>query len=261
MKNTIKIASWNVNSIRSRLSHIEELHKTSKIDVLCVQETKAQDKDFPVGAIKEIGYDSVFFGQKQYNGVAILSKLPIDKAEYGFSDPTLNTEKRLISCKINDIIVINTYVPRGGEQESEKFYYKLSFIDELIKLIANKLKECPNILIMGDFNVALTQLDIAEKLANKDQIGFFPEERKKLQELIDWGMTDLYRKNNPEKQEFSWWDYRHFSFNKNVGMRLDYIFASKSLQNDIKTCYIDKTPRTWEKPSDHTPVVCEVAIN
>ncbi|MDF0552099.1 exodeoxyribonuclease III [Kamptonema sp. UHCC 0994] len=261
----MKITTWNVNSIRSRLEQVLEWLQANSVDVLCLQETKVVDKDFPLQPFLDIGYNCYISGQKSYNGVAIFSRLPMTNISTGFA-PILGADivgdfddqKRLIAGIIADIQVINLYVPNGSEVGSDKYNYKLNWLKLLQEYLKNIIHKSPNLCVCGDFNIAPDDRDIHNPKAFKDQIMASPAERQALQEIVALGFSDAFRKFTDEGGHFSWWDYRTGGFRQNRGWRIDHHYLSLSLCDRAKSCIIDKTPRQLPKPSDHAPVVVEI---
>ncbi|MTF39408.1 exodeoxyribonuclease III [Cyanobacterium aponinum] len=260
----MKIATWNVNSIRTRQEHVKNWLLEHDIDIICLQETKVIDQDFPVETFNDIGYKTYIYGQKSYNGVAIFSKKPLDKIDYGFSGileknaDNLDEQKRVISGVFNNIRIVNLYVPNGNSVGSEKYEYKLTWLKKLSEyLIELKDKHSEEILVCGDFNIALEDIDIYNPKGKKDHIMASIPERDSLTNIMDLGFRDAFRKFTQEGNHYSWWDYRHGGFSKNRGWRIDHIYLTSSLYEKASNCYIDINPRKLEKPSDHAPVVCE----
>jgi exodeoxyribonuclease-3 len=252
----MKIASWNVNSLRVRLPQVLEWLDQTKVNVLALQETKTQDPDFPQQEIEDAGYQVVFSGQKTYNGVAILAKTqpkdPITDVKE-LDDP----QRRILAATVNDVRVINLYVVNGSEVGSEKFAYKLDWIDKVTAHIKKEMKAHEKVIVLGDFNIAPDDRDVHDPEMWKDKILCSKEERQAYEKIISLGLTDTFRQFDQEDKSFSWWDYRGGGFRRNHGLRIDLILASKVLSEQCITSSIDKTPRSWERPSDHTPVVAE----
>lgn len=228
-----------------------------KPNVLCVQETKVQDADFPADPFDKGGYRYVFSGQKSYNGVAIFSKDEMKKIKYGF-DNEPKDQPRLIKAEVNGIIIVNTYVPQGYTADSDKFQYKLNWFDRLLRFFKKHFKPADPILWMGDLNIAPDRIDVYDPDALAGHVCFHPEVHKRLAEVMKWGFVDLFRKHCDKPGQYTFWDYRlRHSFKRNLGWRLDHIMATKPLAEKCTACYIDKEPRQAEKPSDHTPIVAE----
>lgn len=249
----MQLATWNVNSIRSRLEHLTTWLETGSVDVVCLQETKVVDADFPEVA----GWHVVKAGQKSYNGVAILSREPVSEIAIGFGDSEWDLQKRLIAATVGDYRVINVYVPNGSELGNEKYHYKLGWLAQLQIYLRQALQQYPKIMLCGDFNIALDNRDIYGDKDKSDHIMASPSERQALQDsVLELGLRDAFRCLTAEGGHYSWWDYRQGGFARDRGWRIDHIYISAAVEP--KACWIDKTPRGWEKPSDHTPVVLEV---
>ena len=248
-----KIASWNVNSLKVRLQHVLDWLEQTDMDVLAIQETKTQDDNFPAEYFRERGYELVFSGQKTYNGVAVLAKKPISEVVTdipGLDDP----QRRILAVTVNGIRIINLYVPNGSEVGSDKYDYKLNWLEKIQEYIAGQLKEYPRLLVLGDFNIAPEDIDVHDPEAWSGKVLVSEPERKALQSIMDLGLKDSFRELSPEEQCFSWWDYRAAGFRRNLGLRIDHILLSRELMDKCSHSVIDKEPRTWERPSDHAPV-------
>lgn len=261
----MKIATWNVNSIRVRKEQVAQWLKDNKIDVLCLQETKVIEKKFPREMFEELGYNVYVSGQKTYNGVAIFSTQPLDDVLIGF-EPLVSEElrgdfdeqKRVISGVFNNIRIVNLYIPNGSSVDSEKYFYKLYWFRVLREYLTQLIQdETQEICICGDFNVALEDKDIYNPTGKDKYVMATDLERQALQDILDMGFFDAFRKFTTEGGHFSWWDYRHSGFPKNRGWRIDYCCLTEKLYKKATNCYIDINPRTWERPSDHTPVIVE----
>ena len=258
----MKIISWNVNSVRARIENILTYIKSSKPDILLLQEIKTQEETFPKDIFKDIGYNSFVFGQKSYNGVAIISKLKIDNVNTNFIKDDLK-QSRIIAGEIflkkKKIELINIYVPNGNPVDTEKYDYKKNWLKKFITNIKKKLSKNSNLLIAGDFNIIPEQIDVHDfKRYENDALGRL-EIRKKYRELINLGFKDVYRLINKKKQEYTFWDYFAGSWQKNYGMRIDHFLLSNNLIENIESVNINKDPRSKLKPSDHTPI--ELIIN
>ena len=257
----MKITSWNVNSVRARIENIKNYIKDSAPDVILLQEIKAQNENFPNDEFKNLGYTSYVFGQKSYNGVAIISKHELDKTNNNFIKDDLN-QSRIITAELKlkkkKIELINIYVPNGNPVDTEKYEYKKSWLKKFIKNIKKKIQKNSNILIAGDFNIIPDEIDVHDfKRYENDALGRL-EIRKKYRELINLGFKDVYRFKNKTKQEYTFWDYFAGSWQKNYGMRIDHFLLSNSLIENIKSININRKPRSKEKPSDHTPIELEI---
>jgi exodeoxyribonuclease-3 len=260
----MKIATWNVNSIRSRLEHVQTWLKSSEVDLLCVQETKVVDQDFPRSVFTELGYHSYISGQKSYNGVALISQAPLEAVNIGFAEvvgsaaESFEAQKRVISGVLNGIRVVNLYVPNGSEVGSEKYEYKLSWFAVLRDYLKILQTNHPEILVCGDFNIAPEDRDIYDPKGKETHIMSSPAEREALQRsVLDLGFADACRQFHEDGQ-FTWWDYRTAGFQRNRGWRIDHHYLSEKLRDRARTCEVDTVPRRWEKPSDHAPVIVEL---
>ena len=250
----MKIATWNVNSLKVRLPHVLEWLETNRPDALCLQELKLEDKAFPVAELEEVGYKAVFNGQKTYNGVAILSPHTLDQVTRnipGFDDE----QKRIIAATIGDIRVICGYFPNGQAVGSEKFAYKMRWLAALTEWVREEIKRYPKLVLTGDFNVAPEPRDAHADW--KDEIHVSDPEREAFRTLVGLGLEDVFRRFDQEDASFSWWDYRMGAFRRNFGLRIDHVLANSDLAEHCTGCVIDKSPRRLERPSDHAPVVAE----
>ncbi len=256
----MKIISWNVNSVRARITNILEYIKQSNPDIILLQEIKTQDENFPYEEFTKKGYYSYVFGQKSYNGVAIISKIEIKKISKSFIEDDLK-QSRIITGEIKikkDIELINIYVPNGNPIATEKYNYKIRWLDKFISNVKKKLSKNKNLLIAGDFNIIPEEIDVYNfKRYENDALGKL-EIRKKFRELLNLGFIDVYRFKNKNKQEFTFWDYFSSSWQKNYGMRIDHFLLSNSLIDQVKSININKKPRSKTKPSDHTPIELEI---
>jgi exodeoxyribonuclease-3 len=260
----MKIATWNVNSIRTRLDHVVNWLKDTSVDVLCLQETKVVDDKFPQEAFTDLGYQPYVFGQPSYNGVAILSREPLSDVSRGFTAilgdevAELDEQKRVITGVIHDIRLVNLYVPNGSAVGSDKYAYKLKWLLVLHDYLQTLLQEPNHLLVCGDFNIALEDIDIHDPKGREQEVMATDAEREALRIVLKLGLADVFRKFVQEGGHFSWWDYRQGSFRRNAGWRIDHIYLTPELYERAIACTIDKTPRTLEKPSDHTPVTVEL---
>lgn len=248
-----KLASWNVNSLKVRLDQVLTFMDESKIDVLGLQETKVIDEQFPIQAFTERGYFVVFSGQKTYNGVAIVSRKPLTDVVMGvpdFEDP----QRRIIAATIGDLRLINLYVPNGAQPATDKYYYKLNWLSQVTAWIKEELKRYPNLAVVGDFNIAPTDLDVHDPQSWVGGVLVSPSEREAFSALLELGLKDSFRARFPEKQVFSWWDYRAAGFRRNHGCRIDHILMSDTLNASCIDVGIEIEPRCSERPSDHAPV-------
>ena len=258
----MKIISWNVNSVRARITNILNYIKEENPDILLLQEIKTQDQTFPYDSFKDIGYKSYVFGQKSYNGVAIISKNEINKISKEFIKDNLK-QSRIITGEIllqnKKITLINIYVPNGNPVDTEKYDYKKKWLKKFIDNVKKKLKQNSNLIIAGDFNIIPEELDVFDfKRYENDALGRL-EIRKKYRELLNLGFEDIYRFKNKKKCEYTFWDYFAGSWQKNYGMRIDHFLISKNLLENYLSITINKKPRSKPKPSDHTPI--ELVLN
>jgi exodeoxyribonuclease-3 len=254
----MKLATWNINSLTVRLPQVLDWLAANPVDVLALQELKMSDDKFPHAALMEAGYQSVCFGQKTYNGVALLSKTPatdIVRNIPGFSDDMA----RVISANFDPgIRVVGAYFPNGQEPGSDKFDYKLAWIKGLRDWLRTELVAHPHLMLMGDFNITFDDADVWDPEGMRDQIHCTDEERYELNALVAVGLHDAHRLFPQPAKSYSWWDYRDFGFRRNHGLRIDHILVSGALKPRVSACWIDKTPRKNERPSDHAPVVVEL---
>jgi len=253
----MKVASFNVNSLRARLTIVLQWLAEYQPDILCVQETKVQDTDFPTDAFDRTEYKYVFKGQKSYNGVAIFSRSEISSVQFGFNDEPKD-QPRLIKAEINGIAIVNTYIPQGYLPESEKFEYKLNWFNRLLTLFDKNFKPTDPVLWVGDFNVAPEPMDVYDPEGLLGHVCFHPDVHKALEKVMQWGFVDVFRTHCSEPGHYTFWDYRvRNSFKRNLGWRLDHIMATEPLAKKSTACYIDKEPRLADRPSDHTPIIAE----
>ncbi|MBP7492450.1 MAG: exodeoxyribonuclease III [Rhodoferax sp.] len=255
----MKFATWNVNSLTVRLPQVLDWLAANPVDVLVLQELKMTDDKFPAEAFRQAGYHAQWFGQKTYNGVALLSLTPAEdvvKNIPGFDDDMA----RVISGTVNGVRVIGGYFPNGQEPGSDKFEYKMNWLKGLRDWVRTELVAHPNLVLMGDYNITFDDADVWDPVGLQDTIHCTEEERYHLRALIALGLHDAYRLFPQEEKSFSWWDYRDFGFRRNRGMRIDHILVSDALKPLVSSCVIDKTPRKNERPSDHTPVVVDLQL-
>jgi len=253
----MKVAGFNVNSLRARLTLVLQWLDEHQPDILCVQETKVQDTDFPTDAFDRTEYKYVFKGQKSYNGVAVFSRSEISNVQFGFDDEPKD-QPRLIKAEINGIVIVNTYIPQGYLPESEKFEYKLNWFNRLLNFFDKNFKPTDPVLWVGDFNVAPQPMDVYDPKALLGHVCFHPDVHKALEKVMQWGFVDVFRTHCSEPGHYTFWDYRaRNSFKRNLGWRLDHIMATEPLAKKSTACYIDKEPRLAERPSDHTPIIAE----
>jgi len=253
----MKIASWNVNSLNVRLPHLTTWLAEAQPDIVALQETKMEDSKFPAEAIHAAGYRVAFSGQKTYNGVAILAREePRDIVTDipGLDDP----QRRILIASVGDLRIADLYVVNGQEVGSEKYAYKLDWLTKVRAFLAEEIRSHPNLVVLGDFNITPDDRDIYDPVAWKEQILCSTPERDALKAIAELGLHDTFRLFSEEAGQYSWWDYRAAGFRRNLGMRIDLILASEALRPHCRTATIDRVPRTWERPSDHTPVLLEL---
>ncbi len=254
----MKLATWNVNSLNVRLPHVLDWLKENPIEVLCLQETKQEDSKFPYEDLKAAGYNAVHSGQKTYNGVAILSTHEILDVEHGIAGFE-DEQKRVISATINGIRVICVYVVNGQAVDSEKFAYKMRWLDALRNWLADEMKKYSKVAVLGDYNIAPDDRDCHDPVAWEGDILVSPAERNAFETLLALGLHDSFRIFETDGGHYSWWDYRMMGFRRNRGLRIDHILISTALKEKSIGCSIDKAPRKLERPSDHTPVILDLA--
>ena len=254
----MKLATWNVNSLNVRLPHVIDWLASDQPDVLCLQETKQEDTKFPYDALKEAGYNAVHSGQKTYNGVAILSPHAIEDVQFGISN-YVDEQKRVISATIKGIRIVCAYIPNGQTVDSDKYQYKLGWLNAFTIWLKNELATHPNLVLLGDYNIAPDDRDCHDPAAWIGQVLVSEPERAAFKQLAALGLHDSFRLFEQPEKSFSWWDYRMMGFRRNFGMRIDHILVSDALKPACKSCVIDKAPRKLERPSDHTPVILELS--
>ena len=256
------ISSWNVNSVRARIENIKDYLKKYSPDILLMQEIKTEDQNFPYEEFKKLSYECHVFGQKSYNGVAIVSKLKLSNIKIDLIKDKLK-QSRIISGEVEfkkkKIQLINIYVPNGNPVDTDKYKYKVTWLDSLIKQLENLSKKNQNIILAGDFNIIPEENDVYNPKSFEDDALFRLEIRKKLREMINLGFNDVYRHFNETKEGYTFWDYMRGAWQKNNGMRIDHFLVSNSLIDQVKSININKDPRGREKPSDHTPIEITLA--
>jgi exodeoxyribonuclease-3 len=248
------LATWNVNSVRARIGVVERWLRRRKPTVLCMQETKVQDDLFPAEVFEDLGYHLVLNGQKTWNGVALASLAEPDDVTTGLPTGFLAEQKRIITATVSGFRISCVYVPNGGEVGSERFRDKLAFLEQLVEMADVEGGGLPYVMA-GDFNVAPGDDDVFDPALLEGAVCFHPEERSRMRGLVASGLTDLFRSFNPAGKAYSWWDYREAGFRRDRGMRLDHVLAGREAAALCEGCAVDREPRSWEKPSDHTPVV------
>ena len=254
----MQLATWNVNSLTVRLPQVLDWLAANPVHALVLQETKTTDDKFPAAAIEAAGYQVQFFGQKTYNGVALLSRTEaqaVVKNIPGFGDDSA----RVIAGTVAGVRVIGGYFPNGQAPDSDKFTYKMAWLDALHDWLQTELAAHPDLALMGDFNITVDDRDVWDPVGLKDTIHCTVQERAQLQRLCDLGLHDAYRLFEQPEKSYSWWDYREFAFRRNRGLRIDHVLVSEALRARVQACHIDKAPRKNERPSDHAPVVVTLA--
>lgn len=251
------IATWNVNSILARMPLVLRWLDDVKPDVVCLQETKCTDDKFPTLVFQERGYRCQLFGQQSYNGVAILTRCECETTHRGYPDDDETAQSRLITSRVNDIQIVNVYIPNGQAVGSEKYEMKLAWMRRLREFFDQNYDSTQPVLLCGDFNVAPEERDVHDVRLWQGRIMFSEQERATLQHIKDWGFTDAFRLHNEEGGKFTWWDYRAGAFRRNLGLRIDHIWVTEPLVSRSTRTWIDLVPRTWEKPSDHAPMIAE----
>jgi exodeoxyribonuclease-3 len=255
----MRIATWNVNSLRVRMEHLSRWLADHALDAMALQELKLADEHFPHAEIGALGLHAVCYGQKTYNGVAILSRSEATECAMGIpgdGDP----QRRVIAAAIGPVRLVNVYVPNGQAVGSEKYTYKLAWLERLRAYLASLLEAHEHLLVVGDFNIAPEDRDVHDPAAWEGSVHVSAPEREALAKIAALGLTDLFRRFEQPKNSWSWWDYRMNAFRRDHGLRIDLMLASKPLAARCTSCTIDRTPRTWERPSDHAPVTAEFDI-
>ena len=249
----LKLASWNVNSLKVRLDQVLDWLESSQVDVLALQETKLIDDNFPLQAFTDRNYHAVYAGQKTYNGVAVISRLPITEIVTDIPD-LVDPQRRILAVTIGDIRLINLYVPNGAAVGSDKYVYKLQWLEKVSTFIQQQLVHHPKLAVVGDFNIAPEDSDVHDPLEWDGCILVSKEERLAFFNLLDLGLKDSFRLFPQEENLFSWWDYRAAGFRRNRGLRIDHILLNSALADNCLSSQFDKLPRKSERPSDHAPV-------
>ena len=252
----MRIASWNVNSVRARRERLFNWLAAQRPDIVCLQELKTTDTDFPFDDLRAAGYHAVIHGQKTYNGVAILSRAPAADVERGFGDGD-DAQSRLIAARIAGVRVVSVYVPNGQEVGSEKWAYKLAWLGRLRSWLDRRCAPAEPLVVCGDFNVAPEARDVHDPAAWEPTVLFHPEARRALEHVRAWGLTDTFRIHHQEAGSYSWWDYRMLAFPKGHGLRIDQILASEPMARRCTAASIDRQERKGQLPSDHAPVLAE----
>lgn len=260
----MKIATWNVNSIRSRLERVVAWMDRERPDVLCLQETKCTDAEFPRGAFEDLGYHAEHYGQRTYNGVALLSREPLTDVVRGLPGEAEDAHRRLLAGTVpgvGGVRIVNVYVPNGQSVTSEKFPYKLDWLARLADFLAASASPGDPLVLLGDFNIAPEDRDVHDPDLWRGQVLFHPKEHEALARLTSWGLQDVFRKHHEEGGIYSWWDYRMLAFPKNRGLRIDLILATQPLYERSTACAVDRNERKGQSPSDHAPVVAQFDLS
>ncbi len=256
----MKLATWNVNSLKVRLPQVLDWLGKHSPDALCLQETKTEDVNFPLAEITAAGYQAAFSGQKTYNGVAILTRKPVSAVSIGipgFEDP----QKRVIAATLDGVRVVCVYVPNGESVESDKYRYKLGWLTALTTWLRAETAQHPSLALLGDFNIAPADADVYDPQAWAGKVLCSDAERAALEQLTALGLQDTFRLFTQPERSYSWWDYRMNAFRRKMGLRIDHILATPALAASCKTCSIDTEPRANERPSDHAPVIAEFKLD
>lgn len=253
----MRIATWNVNSLKVRLPHLLDWLKATQPDVVCLQETKTEDCNFPLDALRAAGYHAVFSGQKTYNGVAILARSELGSVQHGIPDFE-DEQKRVIAATVGGIRFVCVYIPNGQAVNSDKYAYKLRWMEALTLWLNGEIKQHSRLALLGDFNIAPEDRDVHDPAAWEGNILVSDPERTAFRQLEALGLIDAFRLFEQPDKAYSWWDYRMMAFRRNLGLRIDHIMLSPALSAACSACSIDRAPRKLERPSDHTPVIAEV---
>jgi exodeoxyribonuclease III len=250
----LRIATWNVNSVRMRIEPVMRWLESASPDVLLMQETKVEDTLFPAEQLEKAGYAVIRSGQKGLNGVAAAVRMSVSDVRTGLSSGFLSEQKRVLSFSTGSVRIVNAYVPNGGDPSIDRFLHKLEFLEQLGR-DCSELALSEEVVLAGDFNVAPGPDDVYDPIGLDGSICFHPEERRRFDDILSLGFSDLFRMHNPSGKAYSWWDYRELSFRRNRGMRLDHVLATAGMASRCSSCGIDREPRGWDKPSDHAPVL------
>lgn len=257
----MKIATWNINGLTSRLTQVIDWSAANRPDILCLQETKTTNAKFPTQRLRAAGFEHVAFtGEKAYNGVAILSRLPLENIELSLPGDDSDHACRFVAATVGGVTLVNVYVPHGTKVGSDKFAFKLAWMARLRKYFDDRFATDEKVILCGDLNVAPHEMDVWNPRQQQDKTHFSKPEREALLNIKKWGFVDVFRQFNDEGGEYSWWSHFHHDFEKNRGMRIDHIWTSPPLAELCKDCWIDREPRALEKPSDHAPVIVDISI-
>lgn len=258
----MQIATWNINSLTIRLPQVLDWLQANPVDVLCLQELKQTDDKFPFDALTAAGYHSAVFGQKTYNGVAILSRTPprdIVKNIVGFADEQSRVIAATFDSPEGDLRIVNGYFVNGQAPGSDKFAYKMQWLEALRRWLQTEIAAQPRLVLLGDFNITVDDRDTYDPEGLRETIHHTREERQFFTALLELGLVDSFRLFEQAEKSYTWWDYREFGFRRNRGLRIDHILVSNALEPQVKACMIDRLPRKNDRPSDHAPVVVELA--
>jgi exodeoxyribonuclease-3 len=257
----MRIATWNVNSIRARLEHLAGWLGRRNPDVVCLQETKVEDEKFPADFLREQGYEPIWFGQRTYNGVALLVRFGLRAEDVQRNLSVREDEqRRFLAATVDGVRIASLYVPNGQEVGSEAFAYKLDFLERLRSELETRHSPADALVILGDFNVAPEPIDVFNPLRWEGSVLFHPEERKRFAALLSWGLVDLFRAKHPDLEKaYTWWDYRAGMYRKNQGLRIDHALGTRSVADRLLSIDVDKSTRDLERPSDHAPLVLEIS--
>jgi exodeoxyribonuclease-3 len=255
----VKLATWNVNSLRVRMPHLRDWLAANPVDAIALQETKLPDADFPREEVDALGLHAVYSGQRTYNGVALLAKSSPDDVASGL--PGFEDEqRRVIAATVGGVRVVNVYVPNGQSLDSDKYAYKLRWLEALRGYVASELSRHDHLVVLGDFNIAPEDRDVHDPKAWEGSVHVSEPERDALRALLAAGLVDCFRRFEQPEKSYSWWDYRRMAFRRNAGLRIDLVLASRALAEKCDACHIDKSPRRLERPSDHAPVIASFDI-
>ena len=257
----MKIATWNVNSLTARLQHVLDWLAANPVDLLCLQELKLTDDKFPLMELQAAGYQAAVFGQKTYNGVAILSREPVREVMRnigGFTDEHSRVISATVDTPLGQLRLVNGYFVNGQAPGTDKFAYKMRWLEALRDWLRAELVTHPNLVLLGDFNIAPEDRDSFDPVGLTETIHHTTEERNHFKALLELGLVDSFRLFEQPEKSYTWWDYRMLGYQKNRGLRIDHILVSEALAREVKGCVIDRVPRKWEKPSDHAPVILEL---
>jgi exodeoxyribonuclease-3 len=255
----VKLATWNVNSLRIRLAHLLEWLAAAQPDVMCLQETKVEDANFPLAEIQAAGYQAVYCGQRSYNGVAILARTALTDVQHGIPN-FADDPKRVIAATIDGVRVLCLYAPNGEAPGTDKYAYKLRWYQALTAWLGPELEKRPKLAVLGDLNIAPEPRDVHNPKRWEGKIHFSEPERAAFRAVVDVGLKDAFRLFEQPEKQFTWWDYRLMAFQRGWGLRIDHILLSPELATKCTACIIDIEPRKRERPSDHTPVIAELRV-